>query len=845
MSKKHKKNKGFNDRVPANGEDTVAEVGVEETEESPVDELEKDFQDDVLPVDEVSAEENTAEEANSDERSENFVSEEPQQDTLDISALKASDEAETASDEDGAKSAEEEDNSYSPQIEEAEPSTDQEEEGSSEGNEVDEPELPESESGSPDPAENASDSQEPIEGQGNDEDKIKAEADEAAEKARIKAEKKARNREKRKENNKKFREWVKRHKVFVSIFVIVFALIVGVGVTTLVLTRNMYFVYKSSDIDKMISKNERTDLKLEKDVTYDGDLTLNGYTVDLNKHTLTINGNLTLNNDEDSVIAKRSVFKKDYEIGGNLIVNGVLTLNGVSYKLYSPVNVETLKVDKGDVEIIGTVSGLNGETAVKYDSSSDNKTLTVCGTVNGSAELGDTSVLIVNGSIKNVTGGDKIRVNDNASIGYVKGCDKLYLEPQSKWEGFDSASVNNYYFVQTLAMPVLLITEKDGAFTCTISHVDNADAYEVVYADQEAVRVNKNSGGNNTVYVLPHQDPGKYTLKVTAVSDNAEQFKSSAAATTSVDVYITLSTPVVEGFKESVENGEKKVVLRFGKVDHALKYEINVEGNNVTVDATESDVVEVDVSDYVKKVGSYTVYVKATAPDTNYKTSDNAMVSYVHVEKLALGAIAENTDDGFAVSWDSLEGAYAYEVKLYSADKEVADVVLNSSVTSLVIEDANGVINSIFGVSEADAYSVAPKGKGFYKDGDAKKNSYVSVSKIIKKANSVKTAIVNWYALGESKSDMWYNSTESIKDSTLGGYIATAVQEVEVESEVMTSPTKPQDNSFYVGCSNSAELTDDAEYNVFVYNRDRLVKIIVKVVDGELSSAEVSSPEKY
>ena len=848
MSKKHKKNKGVGKSVPVNNAENIFEdVPVEtvepaETEESPVDVA--DEEKDTLAIETPSVAESSDEGSLDSEETktpENGANDVPENETLGLSA----DEADSVS------------NDYEPSLpaDEETPAVEEnfDEVPADDNSQIEEGQEPAEEQGVAD-GDQIADGQQAAEGQeSNDgngdadqEAKIKAEADEAAEKARIKAEKKARSREKRKENNKKFREWVKRHKIFVTIFIIVFALIIGAGVATLVLTRNMYFVFNASDIDKMLEKNKRTDFKLEKDVVYDGDLTLNGYIIDLNKHTLTVNGNLSLNNENDSVIAKRSVFKKDYETGGNLVVNGILTLNGVNYNLYSSINAEELKVEKGNVNVIGSVSGVNGEVIVNYASASENKTLTVNGSVDGSATLGESSVLVLNGSIKNVTGGEKIRVNDNATIGYVKDCASLYLEPQSKWQGFDSATVQRYYFVQTLASPVLLVTEKDGVFTCTISHVENADAYELTYADLETIRVNKNGSGNNTTYVLPHQAPGKYSLKVTAISDDPEQYKASASSSTSVEVYITLSSPVIEVFKESVENGEKKVALRFNKVEHALKYDIVIEGKTKTIDAEDIAVIEVDISEYVGKVGSYTIYVKATAPDTNYKASDNAMVSYVHTEKLTLGAITESNDDGFTISWDALDGAYAYEVKLYSGENQVADVVLSANVTTIRIEDANGNINSLFGVSEADAYSVAPKGKGFYKDGDSKKNGYFSFSKIVKKANAVKNAVGNWYSISvDPAADMWYNSGEAVKDSTLGGYIATAVGSVEIESEAVAAPVKPQQEGFYLACSREGSMKEDGVYSIFVYDRNFKVEIKVTVSDGTYSAAEIFVPAKF
>jgi|GEM_PF-5721835 len=565
--------------------------------------------------------------------------------------------------------------------------------------------------------------EQPDNGQVSEADKIKQEGEEAAEKARKKAEKKALAREKRKQNNAKFKEWVKRHKLFVSLFIIIATLIIGAGVTTLVLTRNMYFVYNANNIAKMIEKNKRTDMKLEKDVTYDGDLTLNGYTLDLNKRTLTVNGDLTLNNDNASVIGRKRLFKKNYELGGKLVVNGNVVFNGVDYDLYSEIVAQTITVKNGNVVVYSEIKGEESVT-LKYLSESEKNTLTINGKVNGNVELNETSSLILNGTAKDVKGGAVVRINDNASVGFISGAKALYLEPNSRWGGFDSDSVKDFYFVQVLSTPALLVNEENGVYTCFISHVDNADAYLITYGDLQEVRLAKNSSGTNTAYVLPDLAPGKYTLKVVAVSDNAEKYKSSATASTYVEVYITLSTPDVELCKEIEKEDGTHVILTFKGVEHALKYEINIEGKSVTVDANDAKTIEYDITEYVKNVGTYTIYIKATAPNTNYKSSANAMLSYVRVKKLTL-TVSETVSDGFVVGWEKLAGAYAYEVRLYNDSTQLKSIVLSKDTTSIAIMDKNGVVDPIFGqVDAVNGYAVIPLGTGYYKDGDVKINRF-------------------------------------------------------------------------------------------------------------------------
>ncbi len=527
-----------------------------------------------------------------------------------------------------------------------------------------------------------------------------------------KAEKKRIKKEKQKERRAKSAAWAKAHKLLIFILSLVLAVVIGVVVAHFVTTAKMVFIHNAEDLIEASAQNKKSELKFKSDITIDGNLDLSGYTLDLDKYTLTVKGNLNVKN-KDSFIGKQKYLWSDFTVGGKIVCDR-LFIDGESVKLYSNVVADNVVILAKTAEILNGVSGKSQETTDIWFLRNENESALVgsfCGDngeiilkslmENANLHSAMNSVVYCYGNINNISGGEKVHLKPNSITNYVEGCIKLFIEEKAIWKGFDANTVENYYFVQKLETPEILIVNGDNGYEIRISNVDNADAYMVVYDGMDSVRVEKTLNGNYTVYTLPYKAPGSYSLTVSAVSNNQEQYNDGDARNLTVEIYETLEQPDILSCKERVnENGETSFVVTIQNVANAKTYELSVNGQKLTVDATANPTVDVDITSIVNgKVGTYNIFAKAVANGTNYKESVEEIYSFVYTKKLALGEITKTvTENGILYSWVGLEGAIGYMVSYGDESR----VITNCEIV----------------LSEDTILAVKPLGKGYYKDGE-------------------------------------------------------------------------------------------------------------------------------
>lgn len=526
-------------------------------------------------------------------------------------------------------------------------------------------------------------------------------------KAKVEKEKaKAEKREKRK-------EWVKAHKLFIAISSIIFFVVVGILIGHFVSTANMVFIHNANDLVKASSQSKKSELKFKADITVDGDITLNGYSLDMDKYTLTVNGNLTIKS-ENLNIGKQLFLWSAYEKGGKIEVSGRLVLDSKETKLLSSVKADNVIILSDNAHISNTVEPKTADyTGIWFNRnettdsvlgaySSDTGHLTLDSQTKSNINTNITSTITLNGTANEIIGGEKVYLKDNSKSVFVSECSKLYISEGATWGGFDANSVQNYYFVQKLGKPELIIEKSGNTFEVHISHVDNADAYILTYEGLDQVRVPKDFGANYTTYILPSRDPSTYNLSVYAVSDNPDEFNDGDIASTKVEVYATLDkVQILSCEKIKSENGEQ-YILTIVSVKNALSYEIIVDGKTLNVDAKEEETIEIDLTSLINGVGTYNIRVTAIAKGTNYKNSDVELYSFVNTIKLVLGEIKESENEGkYTYLWDNIIGASAYEITYGEDGKKI-------------ITTENFIV-----LDESSFVSVRPLGKGYYKDGES------------------------------------------------------------------------------------------------------------------------------
>lgn len=439
---------------------------------------------------------------------------------------------------------------------------------------------------------------------------------------------------KKAERKEKTKAWFKKHKLFVIITSVVLAVAIGLTVGHFVTTRNVAFIHTLEDLTKALEKGNRTELLFKEDITVDGDLTLDGYVLDLNGHTLTVDGALTLKGkDGKAFVGNRAYLWTDPEVGGTIACED-LYLSGEHWYVGADLQLTTL-----------TLSGSATLTSVSAEHSAldEGITVRVTDSISGTTQLAPTATLHIFGHADTLRGG-VVYAESTSTVDLVTGSRKLYLLPGCAVARYEN--VESCFFVRQLETPTLVVLELTKGYKLLISEVYEADHFLINFGDLEPVILPVDKGSEYTEYILPEMLPGDYNLSVVAASTNEDAYLKGNAATATVSYYVQLDTP---SFLITVENSEsgRTYWLDVSPVAHADGFRVWIGNTEISVPAAAEGNTRVDVTEHLSAVGTVDFRVVATSTQGHYTQSQPALDSYVHTDTLATPTgtlVAENSE---------------------------------------------------------------------------------------------------------------------------------------------------------------------------------------------------------
>ena len=480
-----------------------------------------------------------------------------------------------------------------------------------------------------------------------------------------------------------FKDFFKRH---LLAFIIVIAAIVlagGLAAGHFIATYHLGFVHSEEGLTKAATKDRVTTIVLKKDVTLSSDLVLDRtVNIDLNKHTLTVEGDIILPLEKSSSIGYKKGGK--YIKGGKIVANKLTASGTNDLLLYADLEVASAEINAAKIEVQGNVTAT---ASVSMQSES----IQISGNVNAALSLAANSALTLCGNATEVNGGKTLTLKCG-TVGSVIGTEgnrpTVYVYEGANAEKI--VNVENFYRVTRLAAPSeILVLQENGDFFCYVSEVIGATKFAYTLNGVEKTPVDVTPG--TTVIQLDSDSltPGKQKIVLRAIAPDDPRFLDSEEKTCTFEFSAKLADPI-----PTVAEEEGKIVLTIPAVKHADKYLYTVDGKSFTTKE-----VKTDISDKVTSGGVHIIKVKAQSENKYFSESNEAMTGYVTYLTLAAPLpTAVKEEDVVTFTWDAVENASSYYVT-YGEDK------IYTTATSLVLPY----------VADA-AFGIQAKGASFHLD---------------------------------------------------------------------------------------------------------------------------------
>ncbi len=525
-----------------------------------------------------------------------------------------------------------------------------------------------------------------------------------------------------KEQNKPRKPLTPKAKKAIAIGAVAVLLIVGI---VLGITLPIYFHYKDKIMvhgaEDFANVDKGNHYVLAEDVVIDGDLDLSQYgnlSIDFNTHTLTVNGTLKYATDgSKDAIALGNTAKGAYVEGGALVVRDLqISAPNADVKILSSVQAQTIRVTAGSVSLAAASVASDivlGAQSVKLSgniSVAEGAKLEIqnCGdayvnaNVVGDLQLTRSHVAVASGarlhvlhldadSSAEVSGSIETEIVGGAKVAMLQGhhCNS-YREigvlaiDRSNAGDYQAFRCGKILALETFPMPGDLVVEErpDGRIYAVSGKVNQASEYEFTIDDQTVViQINPNTDEfpqTDITEKMRQGGAGRHSISVRALGqydfakleeypDGSIVYLSGERIATVYTYSITLDTPSKLRVDRAGENNES-VILSFDSVSFADYYEIVIGGTTLTVERTDTERVEFDITAQVASVGAYGIRVSAYSKIAEIRASKQAMISYVttgtHAKVSADGASATYRGGMLTVNWAAVETAQSYQVVL-------------------------------------------------------------------------------------------------------------------------------------------------------------------------------------
>ena len=527
----------------------------------------------------------------------------------------------------------------------------------------------------------------------------------------------------------------KKKKILIAVVaaVLIAAILVAIIVPVVFYVKDKIFV---SSAEQFLSVDWSSGTKkyvyLKKDIVIEGDATLSGLIdIDLNKHSLRINGTLTINAEGGSMTVGTKKGKTAYTDKGsitadNLVINapaGSVILECDAFINKANINA-SFRSNRylslgGAFEVVGgtshavlggTISGSGNDAKViarggRADIAgvsqvavfaSDGGYVSVSGSTLAVKADDYSYVVLDGGKADSVIGGKGVLALKGYSCSEFSGMAKLGLFVSKDAEVGKVENVDNMFYIEQLEAPDSVTVIRDGNnSSLSVSKVYGTGEYVVKINDIEPFVLSGNEC-DITSYITA---PGKYSLSVKSKGDfevgadgryNIDSFGSKSRyfidsdfTTVEYDYTFTLETPE----NVFVNSSDGAYSLKFGAVAFADYYNIYV-GDSVIV-CTQQDALGnggVSITDALQgKVGSVVVYIEACSNNEQIFTSQRAMASVIIESKLTSpSANYSVTGNNLAVSWSKGDNCIMYELQVSYLDSEDVEHVqtVTTSLTS-------------------------------------------------------------------------------------------------------------------------------------------------------------------